>query len=70
VGLGRVKERDENEGIWLMDFISIYRIENKTSCNYFRWGGVGGTGGGDLRNVQLSLFGIVRVHPPCTTKMS
>jgi hypothetical protein len=41
VGLGRVKERDENEGIWLMDFISLYRIENKTSCNYFKWGGEG-----------------------------
>jgi hypothetical protein len=27
---------DEVEGIWLMDFIYTYKIENETYCNCFK----------------------------------
>jgi hypothetical protein len=29
---------DESEGIWLMDFINLYEIEQR---NRFKWGGKG-----------------------------
>jgi hypothetical protein len=29
VGEGRVNEGDEGEGLWLMDFIYLYKIEQR-----------------------------------------
>jgi hypothetical protein len=55
MGRGRVNEGDQGEGIWLMDFIHLYGIEQRTSCNCFKWGMEGLEGeddGGDLTNVQ------------------
>jgi hypothetical protein len=29
MGRGRMNERDEGEGVWLMDFIYLYEIEQR-----------------------------------------
>jgi hypothetical protein len=54
-GRGRVTEGDEGEGIWWMDFIYLYEIEQRNSCNCFKWigrGVKGREGRGNLTSVQ------------------
>jgi hypothetical protein len=56
-----------------MDFIYLYEIEQRTSCNCFTWSGEkveGRDGGGDVTNVQYKLFGIVTMDPPYTRSIS
>jgi hypothetical protein len=38
---GRMNERDYGEGVGWMDFIYLHKIEQKTSCNSFKWAGEG-----------------------------
>jgi hypothetical protein len=33
---GAVNKGDEDEGIWLMDFIYYYKYNTETSCNCFK----------------------------------
>jgi hypothetical protein len=52
MGGQRVNEGDQSEGIWLMDFIYVYELEQETSCNCFKWGGRrlrGRDDGGDVQ---------------------
>jgi hypothetical protein len=52
----RVNEGDEDEGIWVMDFIYLYE---ETSCYCFkccRAGPRGSDRGGDLTNVQYAYL--------------
>jgi hypothetical protein len=35
VGEGRVNEEDEGEGIWLMDFMYLYEIEQRNLLQLF-----------------------------------
>jgi hypothetical protein len=54
-GRRRKNGGDKGEGIWWMSFIYIYKKNNETSCNCFKWdgGGAGGgvDGGADLTDV-------------------
>jgi hypothetical protein len=41
-GSERVNRGDKGEGMWLMDFIYLHKIDcSETSCNCFNWGGEG-----------------------------
>jgi hypothetical protein len=50
-----VNEGDEGEGIWWMDFIYVYEMNNETSCSCFKWSGEGlrgREGRGNLTDLQ------------------
>jgi hypothetical protein len=54
VGGERVKEGDYGDGIWQMDFIYLYEIKLRNSCNCFKWvgRGRGRNDGGKVNNVH------------------
>jgi hypothetical protein len=52
VGGGKVKEGDQGDGLWQMDFIFLYETELETSCNCFKWVGRGLRGSDDRGNVH------------------
>jgi hypothetical protein len=56
VGVVRVNERYEDEGIWLMYFMYLYKIENEIFCDCFKWGRKGIEG--EMKRVNKTMYNV------------